>query len=225
MTYKQTVSFPYWLWLECLLVFAGIPLLYWTGLLSASWMSVPLIVVTVPAVLWLGRREGFSRQTFWVTDVVAERALLSLVLWRFALTASLLLAIAWWWIPEHWLDLPRQQPVLWLAFIVAYPLLSVYPQELLYRSFFYRRYAALIADRRVLVLLNALLFSWVHIVFNSVLALVYTFIGALYFSHTYLKGRSLRLVCLEHALYGSLLISIGHARDFLTSDALQYFKL
>jgi len=41
------------------------------------------------------------------------------------------------------LVLPRQRPGLRLLVLLLYPLLSVYPQELLYRTFFFQRYGAL----------------------------------------------------------------------------------
>jgi membrane protease YdiL (CAAX protease family) len=77
----------------------------------------------------------------------------------------------------------------------------------------------------ILILLNSLLFSWMHIVFHSPVALLYTFVGSLYFSHTYLKSGSLRLVCLEHGLYGSWLFTIGYGRDLLTDSMVQYLGI
>lgn len=206
-------------------MFVGVPTLLELGLVSITMVTIPLLLVTVPAVFWLGRHYGYKRTIFWVADARAERQYVAFVLQRFMVTSGLLLAIAWLTIPEHLFDIPRQRPAFWVFFMLVYPLASVYPQELLYRVFFFRRYAALVADVRWLILLNALMFSWAHVVFHNITALVYTFIGSLYFAQTYNKTGSLRLVCLEHALYGVLLVTIGYGHDFLTSNLLHHLGL
>lgn len=214
-----------WLWLECLAVFAGLPALLWLGLIPVPVVSIPLIVVTIPAAIWLAGRYGFSVDLFWLGDRQRERKYISVVMLRFAVTGLLLLIIVWWFFPERLFDLPRQTPVFWLFFVLLYPVLSVYPQELLFRAFFFRRYISLLQNRWLLILVNAIFFSWMHIVFDSAVALLYTFVGGLYFAHTYQKTGSLRLVCLEHSLYGILLVSIGHGRDLLTSTVISRLAL
>ncbi|MGI6637651.1 MAG: hypothetical protein ACOX4Z_01070 [Desulfobulbus sp.] len=46
-------------------------------------------------------------------------------------------------LPGFLFMLPRQRPGLWLQVLLLYPLLDVYPQGLLYRTFFFQRYSAL----------------------------------------------------------------------------------
>jgi hypothetical protein len=43
--------------------------------------------------------------------------------------------------PNNLFDLPRESPWLWLAVVIFYPLLSVCPQELLFRALLLHRYA------------------------------------------------------------------------------------
>jgi uncharacterized protein len=92
--------------------------------------------------------------------------------------------------------------------IVLYPLLSVIPQELIFRKFFFFRYGMFFTPY-VLIVLNALVFSFVHLVFKNYIALVLTFVGGILFITTYIKTKSFSLVCIEHALYGDLLFTIG----------------
>jgi membrane protease YdiL (CAAX protease family) len=94
-------------------------------------------------------------------------------------------------------------------FICIYSLFSVYPQELIYRTFFFRRYQTLFKTKYALIFSNALLFALAHLFFESVLVLVLTFIGGLLFAVTYLKTKSIVLVCIEHAIYGSWLFTVG----------------
>jgi membrane protease YdiL (CAAX protease family) len=98
-------------------------------------------------------------------------------------------------------------------------LLSVYPQELLYRAFFVRRYRHLFPRKEFLLLASALVFAWMHLIFRNPFAVVLTLVGGLFFTHTYIRTRSLRLVCLEHALYGNLIFTIGLG-EFFTQGML-----
>jgi len=93
-----------------------------------------------------------------------------------------------------------------LIAIIAYPLFSSLPQEVIYRKFFYFRYGALVHNKYVLIALNAVLFSFAHIYFQNYIALILTFVGAIVFSLAYLKSRSLLFVSIEHSIYGLALL-------------------
>ncbi|KJD34804.1 abortive infection protein [Tamlana nanhaiensis] len=101
------------------------------------------------------------------------------------------------------------KPKLWFFILFVYSLFSVYPQELLYRTFFFARYKALISNTNVLIVLNALVFSLGHIFFKNVLVLLLTFIGGLLFAFTFTKTKSTLLVSVEHAIYGCWLFTVG----------------
>jgi hypothetical protein len=47
--------------------------------------------------------------------------------------------------PQLLFSLPRTRPVLWTMVMALYPILSVYPQSLVYRAFLMHRYAAFFA--------------------------------------------------------------------------------
>ena len=53
-----------------------------------------------------------------------------------------------------------------------------------------------------------------HFIFRNPWALAFTLIGGLFFSQTYARTRSLRLVCFEHALYGNFMFTIGIGEFF-----------
>ena len=91
------------------------------------------------------------------------------------------------------------KPKLWVAILLVYSLFSVYPQELIYRTFFFQRYKALISNK----------FSLGHIFFRNTLVLLLTFFGGLLFAFTYSKTKSTILVSIEHAIYGSWLFTVG----------------
>ena len=100
-------------------------------------------------------------------------------------------------------------PLLWLAISAVYCVLSVVPQNLVFRVFFFERYQHLFASRGAALVVNAALFAWAHVIIAHPLVFALTFCGGLLFAFSYLKHRSLVLVSLEHALYGLWLFTVG----------------
>ncbi len=203
-----------WLWLEWSLLFVATPVAIGFGVRNMPWLLL-LFGVAVAAGLWLHQRGGFHRRHFWHGQNPAhERQHLKPILLRFLGCAMVLIGLVLTFFPHKLFLFPRTMPLSWAAVLLAYPLLSVYPQELLYRAFFVRRYRHLFPRREWLLLANALVFAWMHLIFRNPLAVVLTLVGGLFFTHTYIRTRSLRLVCLEHALYGNLIFTIGLGEFF-----------
>jgi len=116
--------------------------------------------------------------------------------------------------PDLLFSLIRRSPLLWLLIFFIYPVLSVYPQELLYRAFLFHRYQVLFGSGWGMVLASALAFGFVHIIFRNWLAVGLGILGGLLFSLTYHSSGSLLLVCLDHAIFGNFLFTIGLGEFF-----------
>lgn len=101
------------------------------------------------------------------------------------------------------------KPKLWLFILFVYTFLSVYPQELIYRTFFFQRYEGLFKSKVLFIFVNGILFSLGHLFFKNILVLILTFIGGIAFAMTYKKTNSTLLVSIEHALYGCWLFTVG----------------
>ncbi|WP_299557167.1 CPBP family intramembrane glutamic endopeptidase [Seonamhaeicola sp.] len=101
------------------------------------------------------------------------------------------------------------KPKLWVIILFIYTFLSVYPQELIYRTFFFQRYRDLLRNETLFLFLNAVIFSLGHIFFKNALVIVLTFLGGLLFAITYKKTQSTLLVSIEHAVYGCWLFTVG----------------
>jgi membrane protease YdiL (CAAX protease family) len=110
--------------------------------------------------------------------------------------------------PEALFQLPRTRTGLWLIIMIAYPLLSVYPQELIFRTFLFHRYRVLLPPR-ALMLTSALAFGYAHIVLHNLPSVLLSTLGGLLFASTYRRSQSTLLVALEHALYGCFVFSVG----------------
>ncbi len=98
---------------------------------------------------------------------------------------------------------------LWVFILFFYSLFSVYPQELIYRTFFFQRYQAFFKNDYLFILINAALFSLGHMFFKNTLVMFLTFIGGILFALTFKKTKSTLLVSIEHAIYGCWLFTVG----------------
>ena len=103
----------------------------------------------------------------------------------------------------------RTKPLLWLVILFVYSIFSVYPQELIYRTFFFKRYSSLFKNENLFLVLNAALFSLAHVFFRNTLVIVLTFLGGILFALTFKRTKSTTLVSIEHAIYGCWLFTVG----------------
>ncbi|WP_323787759.1 CPBP family intramembrane glutamic endopeptidase [Psychroserpens sp.] len=101
------------------------------------------------------------------------------------------------------------KPLLWLVILFVYSVFSVYPQELIYRTFFFQRYRNLFKNEALFIIVNAALFSLAHIFFRNGLVMILTFVGGILFALTFKKTNSTLLVSIEHAIYGCWLFTVG----------------
>ncbi|WP_244818222.1 CPBP family intramembrane glutamic endopeptidase [Caballeronia sp. Lep1P3] len=188
----------------------------WTG--QTLVMAVALWLGAFGVHMFVNRRQhDFACIEHWRWP--ALRAGAPRVLLRFAMLGTLVAVAVWRIEPESFLALPREKPALWLLIVVLYPALSVWPQELLYRSFLFHRYRALFGDRCGYVVTSALAFGYAHLIFLNWVAPAMTVFGGALFALGYRKHRSLALSCIEHALYGWLVFTVGLDRYFLAGAA------
>jgi Type II CAAX prenyl endopeptidase Rce1-like len=82
--------------------------------------------------------------------------------------------------------------VLWGVLMFLYPVLSVYPQGIVYRAFLFARYRDLFAHDWAIVLASAVAFASAHLVFHNRIAILLTFLGGVIFAFRYLQTGSLR---------------------------------
>jgi len=196
-----------WLWLEWALAFGLLPAAIAAWLPPAGW--IPVLWLAALGVAWQLRRNAPAekpRRPVGRWGGSADFARLGLR--ALAVTLALVLLVRFS-MPQRLFDFPRERTVLWLAVVVLYPLASVVPQELICRRWFFERYAILFGDGPGLIAASALSFGWLHIVFKNPVAVGLASAGGWLFADTYRQSRSLRLVCLEHALYGDLIFTVG----------------
>jgi membrane protease YdiL (CAAX protease family) len=111
--------------------------------------------------------------------------------------------------PKNLFLIVIKNPLLWISVVFFYSIFSVFPQELLYRSFFFNRYHNLFKNKKYLLFINILAFPVAHLFLKNELVLLITLIGGIFFSFTYYKSKSVLLSSIEHAIYGSWLFTVG----------------
>ncbi len=131
------------------------------------------------------------------------------ILVQFILVAIVTTVYVYLVAPEKLFCVPRSNWLLFISILGVYTFLSVWPQEIIYRTFFFMRYGHLFKSKALLILVNAIVFSLAHIIFQNTLVTVLTLIGGLFFAYTYNKTRSTLLVSIEHAVYGNWLFTVG----------------
>lgn len=202
-----------WLAVEYLFLFFMLPLVYVAGF----WPWHPMLLMIPPgivAVLWYVSDPQRRAMVLHVPDPVAN---LRGILLLFLVLGTLLIALLSLTLPSEQLFwMPRNRPGIWALLLVAYCLISVVPQELYFRSFWFERYSSLFRTPASLIAANAIAFAFPHVMFENWIAPVLCLAGGVIFSLRFLKTRSLLLTSFEHAAWGMLMLSVGLERAFLT---------
>lgn len=195
--------------IELLLLFVAVPVALF--LLPPLLPPMPLLWgLAIYCTIALRRDTQFDRSQLWRHAPLA--ASLPSILALFLPSALLLTFLVWKFMPAALFTLVRHRPVLWAFIMVLYPVLSVYPQGLVYRVFVMHRYRSLAPSRKkemALILVSAVCFAMMHLVFRNWVAIALTFPGGLLFAWRQQRTRSLLTSTVEHAIYGGYLFSVG----------------
>jgi membrane protease YdiL (CAAX protease family) len=204
-----------YLWVEYLALFFVLPglLLLRDGLLP---FFPVLLLATAGCLTVLLRDRTFERRQLW--NWGGSRQDLWRLLGVFLVAGGALAAATWFVVPERWLSLPRERPGLWTLIMFAYPVLSVFPQEVIWRAFHFHRYEGIFRRRGSMIVASAVSFGFVHLLLENWLAVGLTLVGGALFAWTYDRTRSTLAVSIEHALYGCLVFTIGIG-DYLVLNA------
>jgi membrane protease YdiL (CAAX protease family) len=191
--------------LELLIIFVFIPisfvfnyapiLKFVIGLLGFTYITFVLFKVEKIKV---HIEKNINWQFFWKSTII-----------KLLIIAFITALFVWFTDKESLFVVLLNKPKLWLLILLFYSLFSVYPQELLYRTFFFKRYKILFKNEYVFIFINALLFSLAHLFFKNTLVLMLTFVGGVLFAFTFKKTKSTLLVSIEHSIYGCWFFTVG----------------
>jgi membrane protease YdiL (CAAX protease family) len=196
--------------LELFVLFIAVPTLlyFW-----ASPVILPVLwIFGLFCWIFMFKDPKFDRENLWRASAVFPNILMVLI--KFFILGGILHLSVYLLAPQYLFSLILERPLIWILVIFLYPLLSVYPQEIIYRTYFFHRYEQLFPNKLVFYTVNALLFGYMHIIFHNWVAVILTIIGGFLFALTYNRSRSTLLVSLEHSLFGLLIFTIGLGEFF-----------
>ena len=204
--------------LELAVVFVLIPLLLYYRLIPNA--PIPFLIVLALAAWFILRADpAFDRSH--LTNTAALRRHLGPLLLRSAALCAVLGLAVWRIAPQLLFTFVKRAPAFWALVMVLYPVLSVYPQELIFRAYFFERYQPLFGAGWAMVAASALAFGFVHIALGNWLSVALSTIGGLLFALTYQQSGSLILACIEHAIFGNFIFTIGLGQFFYHGTRLK----
>lgn len=213
---EKAPSRPFLLF-EFVILFVGLPVVLYCGFISSVPPLYMLWVAAGYALVILLRDPRFDRRQLWRSG--ALRAQLPQILALFAAGVVVVTALVHAYAPQLFLSLVRMHPIVWAVVMAMYPIVSVYPQALIYRAYLFHRYEPLVQTERgtrwwILILASAATFALVHILFHNWIAVALTLPGGILFARRYLETRSLCVSSVEHTLYGCFLFTVGLGQFF-----------
>lgn len=196
---------------EFTVLFFGVPVLLYYGSFIPH-PSLVLLPVLAALIIYFWRKDNFSFKSLIRLNVPKK------VIWRnigvIFLIALVLAAIVVVFEPKKLFNLPREHTEIWLFLGATYPLLSAYPQEIIYRTFLFNRYSKFLKKRSVFILASGVTFSFAHIVYYSPVSMILTLFAGLYLAYIYEKTRSVLFTTILHSVYGMLVFTVGLGHYF-----------
>ena len=196
---------------EFLILFFGIPLLIY---FDEDFIHPSMIILPVLVFIFLILR--FTTDFSFRELVVWRISKMQLVRNGLILLGCLLLMILYVVIfePENLFNLPRANPWIFVAMCIFYPVFSAYGQEVIYRTFLFRRYGKLFPGSWFMVLASGITFSFLHIVYYDPVSMILTFVGGIYFARVYQQTRSVLFSAVLHGILGIMVFGIGLGQYF-----------
>ncbi len=201
-------------WLEIICLFMLLPLFLSVQNFSRA-ILYPILITACAYIIWRSFKL-IDWKAFWHFPK-------SLSLWRNVFLrifiVLILSCIAMFILPHQgWFSLPKYSLKLWLMVMIFYPLVSVLPQEIIWRFYLLEGTKYILPQRYMRIILSAFLFSFVHIIYFNAFSLIATFYLGFPLAFSYYQGKkSFWPVWVEHSLAGQIIFTIGLGVYFYSS--------
>ncbi len=196
---------------EFIVLFFGVPLFIY----YASFIAHPVLVllpILAGLILYFIYKKDFNLKSLIRLNVPRP------VIWKHValvfFAGIFLTVLVFLYAPENLFNLPRENPEIYLMLIFAYPILSAYSQEVIYRTFLFTRYRTLFKSRKFLVAVSGITFAFAHIVYYHPLSMLLTLIAGIYLAWIYRKTRSVLFTTILHSLLGIFIFTVGLGEYF-----------
>jgi len=205
-------------WAEFILLFFGVPLvlLFESNIIHPSSVLLPVLV---GLIIYFRKQKDFQLRDL-IHLNLDKKTWVSNLLIVFAIGLGLLLIVVFFE-PENLFNLPRRNPVIWMAMLFFYPIFSAYGQEIVFRKFLFMRYRTIFSSKWTMIISSGIAFSFAHIFYFNMLAMILSFLGGIYLALVYSKTGSVLFTTILHGIMGFLLFTVGLGQHFW-NDMLQW---
>lgn len=198
---------------ELLILFIVVPLLFAFDIFGIPLMLI-LTITGILVFLFLRYDDNFDNTQF--KNWKKGKTQLKHILLLFGISAIFMLVLIYFIDKERMFFLVRRMPWLLLIISIFYPVFSVLPQSLIYRSLFFHRYNRLFKNETLKIILSGLFFSLGHVLYKNILVLALAFVAGVIFAYHYSKTKSLTVNVFEHSVYGVWLFASGLGYFFVS---------
>ncbi|MEM1277938.1 MAG: CPBP family glutamic-type intramembrane protease [Pseudomonadota bacterium] len=202
---ETSVTSRWQLWVEFAVLYLGIPVLMLIYLGQYSLFTTVWLLAAL-SIFLLWRTPGFQISVLW--KGFRWRELWILVAFSLATvvcTFSTVLLV----VPERFLELPLNRTQLWMMIMLLYPILSAWPQEIIFRTLFFERYGVLFPSPAVLIAVNAFVFGFGHLFFQNPITIIMTGAAGAVMGWAYYRTQSLWLAWALHSIGGMIVFTSG----------------
>jgi len=197
--------------IEFFLLFFGVPLLIYADpqFIHPSMLIIPLLLIIF---LILKFTTDFRFRDLISFQVRKKRLVKNGIIVLACSTLMLIYVVIFE--PERLFDLVRGNFPVWLLLCTFYPVFSAYGQEVIYRTFLFKRYERLFTRNWVMILASGISFSFVHIVYYNPVSIILTFFCGLYLAGEYARTKSVLYTAILHGILGIIVFTVGLGEYF-----------
>jgi hypothetical protein len=207
------------LWLILVALIIAPLLLVWHGERLSPLPLHLLILLAAGVLAFVLMRRKFAPRKLWARPAPGWQYGPLLRAGILALAAGI---YAFVYEPDGAFKLMLEHPWFWMLIMILYPLLSVLPQEILFRVCLMDTLAPFPSSRNrqvwAAILGSAVLFGWAHVIYAGYTAMLSTCLAGLALGWNYHVNRSnpgaLWPLLLEHSLYGQIVFTTGLGHYF-----------
>jgi hypothetical protein len=196
-----------YLFIEFLVLFVGVPMLFVGAVLPLRWLMAGLWFLAACCLIYLLLDPTFDKGRFLRLRGIAQE--LPVMMALFVTLTLALGGLIYFMQPEALFSFVKARPQAWVVIMLLYPILSVYPQTIVYRGFLFHRYRPILTSAKLRIMVGATAFAFVHVVFQNEVAPMLTLLGGVLFARTYERSGSMLLSAFEHSLYGCMVMTLG----------------
>ena len=206
----------YWRWSEYFILFWALPILLFIFRAHLGYVLMPLIVLVAGVCSYLLLKKGVLQHQWQKIKATKARHIRPIVFVFILLSTPVVVLIAYF-APDKLLDLPVNATQTWLLVLLLYPVISVVPQELIFRSYFFHRYRKLFKSEHSRWFLSSVSFGLAHLLYANWIAVVMSFFGGLLFGYRFIASKNIGVVIIEHSLWGMFIFTSGLGSYFIIS--------